>query len=355
MSQLQRAIIYNFRNVGIRALEVGVQPCVIGGPNMSGKTNTLNAIHWAFTGKTLDGSNDDRANFPTTQKEEETPKTSVRLEFDDFTFVRECQVVDGKPTESILIDGNKMIIKKGEAYLHSKLGLSDLIINAKGKFDIVRFLLNPLYFEDVATKDLRRFFYDLANLDFDAIARQQSMAVFDLLNGMSSKDPYEVLDEVTKSKKAIKSKIDTCKAARVLFPSILKESETMEKEETKNLKKAESDEALAKKYSDAISKNVNAYFKKAMGITVCLFEEGVGDGVYKEVCYPILPKSKLPFAQGSYAERTYVSVKFIQEVCLKFNIKPLPILIDNMESLDADMRKLLDNINAPYIGAIVTQ
>lgn len=354
MSRLERISIRNFRNVQSRDLLVMGQSCVVDGPNMSGKTNTLNAIHWAFTGKTLDGSNDNRENLAIVGKGEAIPPISVKLEFRDFVFERTCEVVDGTPTVTVLVNGEKVTTKKGEAQLHSKLGLSDIILNTKGSFDILRFLLNPLYFETLAPKDLRRFFYGLAELDFNAIANQQSMAVFNVVNGSEKKDPYELLAEIAKQKKTIKDKISTCKSARALFPSIEKESQDLEKEETKKLKAKESDEALANKYALAVSKRANAYFKKAMGITVCLLEEGAGDDVYIDVCYPILPKSGLPFAQGSYAEQTYVGVKFIQEVCLKFNIKPLPILIDNMESLDADMRKLLDNLNAPYIGAIVT-
>lgn len=354
MSRLERISIRNFRNVPSRDLLVMGNSCVVDGPNMSGKTNTLNAIHWAFTGKTLEGTSDNRENLTNVDKSEEIPPISVKLEFRDFVFERRCEVEDGTPTVSIYVNGVKTTIKKGEAQLHAMLGLTDTILNTKGSFDIVRFLLNPLYFDALAPKDLRRFFYGLAELDFNAIASQQSMAVFNVVNASEKKDPYELLDDIAKQKKAIKGKIATCKDARALFPSIEKESQDLEKEETKKLKAKESDEALANKYALAVSKRANAYFKKAMGITVCLLEEGVGDDVYKDVCYPILPKSKLPFAQGSYAERTYVGVKFIQEVCLKFNINPLPILIDNMESLDGNMRKLLDNLNAPYIGAIVT-
>lgn len=353
MSQLQRFSISNFRNVKNATLGVGANNVVISGPNMMGKTNTLSAIHWAFTGKAIDGSNNNRENMTIVSPEVAQPAISVKLEFDDFTFERRCELVDGKPTVKIYVDDNETTIKNGEAKLYAKLGLSDIVLNQKGTFDIVRFLLNPLYFDSLAPKDLRRFFYDLAELDFDEIARKQSMAVFNVVNGQDKKDPYELAAAVAKEKKAEKVKIDACKAARTYFPSIKEEADQLEKETTKKLKEIESKEALIDKFAVAVSKRANAFFKKAMGITVCLLEEGVGDDVFKDVCYPILPFSKLPFAQGSYAERTYVGVKFIQEVCLKFNIKPLPILVDNMESLDHKTRAALDELNVQYIGAEV--
>ena len=354
MSQLQRFSISNFRNVKNATFGVGANNVVISGPNMMGKTNTLSAIHWAFTGKAIDGSADNRENMTIASKAEVQPAISVKLEFDDFTFERRCELVDGKPTVTILFDGEETkTIKNGEARLYAKLGLSDIVLNQKGTFDIVRFLLNPLYFDSLAPKDLRRFFYDLAELDFTAIANQQSMAVFNVVNGQDKKDPYELAAAVAKEKKAEKAKLEACKAARTYFQSIKEEAEQLEKETTKKLKEIESKEALIDKFAVAVSKRANAFFKKAMGITVCLLEEGVGDDVFKDVCYPILPFSKLPFAQGSYAERTYVGVKFIQEVCLRFNIKPLPILVDNMESLDHKTRAALDELNVQYIGAEV--
>ena len=61
MAFLQRVIIRNFRNVNFKELLVD-ENYIMRGHNMTGKTNSLNAIHWAYTGVTLDGSADNRAN-----------------------------------------------------------------------------------------------------------------------------------------------------------------------------------------------------------------------------------------------------------------------------------------------------
>ena len=263
-------------------------------------------------------------------------------------------MVDGTPTVSIYIDGNQAkTIKIGEATLHAKLGLSDFILTQPSGFDIVRFLLNPLYFDTISPSALRKFFYKLANLDFEEIAKHQIGAVQRLLKERDIYDPYKLSETLAKDKKSIKATISSCKVARELFPSITKESEDLEKEQNKLLKSTEIDEAIAEKYALSVSKKINFFYEKAMGLKICLLEKGVGDDVFKDVCYPILPKSNLPFDVGSYAEKTFVGTKFINEVCLKWNIRPLPILIDNMESLDENTSKFVNELGVQYIGALV--
>lgn len=349
MAILERVVIHNFRNIPNKEI-VLFGKNVISGPNMSGKTNTLNAIHWAFTGVTLEGSSDNRANFPL--EGEET--TSVTLDFGSFKFERVCEMVDGSPTVSILIDGDKAkTVKNGEAILHSKLGLSDIILTQPKDFNIVRFLIDPLYFDTISPSALRKFLYMLSNTNFFELANDQIASVQRLLQEREIYDPYKLGEALAKDKKAIKKTIDGCKVARDLFPSIKEEADQKEKEQNKLLKSIEADEAIAEKYALSVSKHINKYYEKAMGIKVCLLEKGVGDGVFKDVCYPILPKSGLAFHLGSQAEKTFVGMKFILEVCLTYNIKPLPILLDNMESLDEHTQYYVDNLGVQYIGALV--
>lgn len=350
MANLQRVIIRNFRNVADKEI-ILLGSNIISGANMSGKTNTLNAIHWAFTGVTLEGSSDNRANFPI---DDPSAITQVHLDFGSFTFERRCEMVDGTPTMSILVDGfPAKTIKNGEAQLHAKLGLTDIILTQPKDFNIVRFLLDPLYFDTISPSALRKFLYMLSDTDFKELATHQIASVQRLLNEREIYDPYKLGDALAKDKKACKKVIDGCKVARDLFPSITDEANAKEKEQTKLLKSIEADEALAEKYALSVSKHINKYYEKAMGIKVCLLEKGVGEGVFKDVCYPILPKSNLPFHLGSQAEKTYVGMKFINEVCLTWNIKPLPILLDNMESLDEHTQTFVNDLGVQYIGALV--
>ena len=52
---------------------------------------------------------------------------------------------------------------------------------------------------------------------------------------------------------------------------------------------------------------INDYYKTHLNIEIRMMEKGVGDDVYKEVCYPILA-SGLPFKMGSYAEKTIAEI-----------------------------------------------
>ncbi len=346
---LEKVKINNFRNIESKEIDLNLVT-VITGKNMTGKTNTLNAIHWAFTGVDMQGSNDNRANFPFGG----TETISVELTFFNFTFKRECAFIDGTPTVSIYVDGNKAkTTKTGEALLHAKLGLTDIVLNSPKDFNIVRFLLDPLYFDTISPGALRKFFYMLSNTDFDLIASQQNKGVTQMLNARKIHDPYKLLEAIAKDKKASKKIIDACKVARDFFPTIKEEADTKEKAELKVFTKLEEEEALANKYALLVSKSVNHYYQRALGIKVCLIEKGVGEDVFKDVCYPILPNSLLPFSQGSQAEKTYVGMLFIREVCLKYNIKALPILVDNMESLDEKSQFNVDSLGVQYIGAKV--
>lgn len=347
--KLNEVKINNFRNIWNKEVTL----CsfhIFEGKNMSGKTNSLNAIHWALTGVDMEGSADSRSIIPFGSND----TVSVELVFDTFSMKRVCEVVDGTPTTSIYVNGEKAkTLKAGETMVHAKLGLTDLILTTPKDFNIVRFLLDPLYFDTISPSALRKFLYMLSYTDFNEVAEKQSKAVCEMLKKRDIVDPYKLLDVIAKDKKACKKTIDGCKTARSLFPSIADEATSKEKEELKNLTKLESEEALAEKYALAVSKVLNKYYEKAMGIKVCLLEKGVGDDVWKDVCYPILPRTGLPFHLGSQAEKVYVGMKFINEVCKTWNIKPLPILLDNMESLDENTTRFVNDLGVQYIGAFV--
>lgn len=349
MAVLQRAVIRNFRNVADKEI-VLLGSNIISGPNMTGKTNTLNAIHWAFTGVDMTGSADNRANFPIGGGN----KTSVLLDFGSFTFERVCEMANDSAKVTTFIDGAATnSVKSGEALLYARLGLADFVLTQPKGFDIVRFLLDPLYFDTISPSALRKFFYKLANVDLAAIAEQQTNPVRKVIDKLGLLDPYKLTDAISKGKKDVEANIKVCRNAAFMFPIIEKEAAAKEKELTKELKSLETDEALADKYALSVSKRINKYYEKVMGIQVCILEKGVGEDVYKDVCYPILPKSGLTFSAGSQAERTYVGMKFINEVCLTWNINPLVVLIDNMESLDEFTTKYVNDLGVQYIGALV--
>lgn len=352
MANLNRVLIHNFRNVANKEITL-LGSNIISGPNMIGKTNTLNAIHWAFTGVDMTGANDNRANFTIGGDD----KISVLLDFGSFTFERVCVMANDSPTIKTYIDGEEAkSVKTGEALLCAKLGLADFVLTQPKGFNIVRFLLDPLYFDTISPSALRKFLYKQASIDFRSIADQQSGPTKALLEKRGIYEPYKLSDDISKDKKDNKTILEAVKLTAGLYPQtpeFLDETKKITNNYEKQIKMLETEEALADKYALAVSKRVDKYYEKAMGIQVCLLEKGVGDGVYKDVCYPILPKSKLPFSVGSQAEKTYVGMKFINEVCLTWNIKPLIVLIDNMESLDEKTKTYVDDLGVQYIGAMV--
>ena len=352
MAQLKEVLIHNFRNVESSHLVFNGNNIIVAGKNMIGKTNTLNAIHWAFTGVTMDGSADNRVNFR--ESENKTAEEfSVTLTFDTFDFTRVCKMEDGKPTVTIYIGTEKAAsIKKGEATIHYNLGLTDMILK-EGKIDIVRFLLNPLYFDTVPAKDLRKFFYSLSNISFSSMMEDEPKMVLKVIEKYNKTDPYELADKIGSEKKAVKADIATCKAAAKLFPNIKADAEKLQAKKEKELKTIEGHESLCERYALDMSRVINEYYSLAMGIQVCLLEKGAGDDVFKDVCYPLLPKDGRPFALGSYAERSLVGMMFINEVCKKWKINPLPILLDNMESLDDTTTHYVESLGVQYIGALV--
>lgn len=355
--KLKEVKIHNFRNIDHKVLEVDEHATIISGENMSGKTNTLNAIHWAFTGKTLDGSNDNRANFPIDCGG--LTAYYVEVLFDTFGFARVCEMVNGTPTVSIHINGEvQKTVKVGEAQLHKALGLTDFVLTQPRGFDIIQFLLNPLYFEKVAPKSLRQFFYKLCDVDFEKVANKQNKTVYEAIQCYGKTDPYELLEIVAKEKAKVKKVITWCDDTFKIAPEIDKGLVQIRLEKAnKELKLIENQEALLQKYALAVSKEVNKYYQKAMDIKVCLLEPGVGDDVFLDVCYPILPVSNLPFSQGSYAEKTRIAVSFVSLIAAKYNIPTLPLLIDNYESLDEFSKTALYNFieaySAQYIAAKV--
>ena len=351
--------INNFRNVPHLDVTFDKGYHVIYGPNMSGKTNTLNAIHWAITGKDMEGHNDDRVNIPTTLDPTISNDISVEIEFDSFKLKRVLGITNGKPSQLIYINNAKAeTLKQGQAIIYNKLNLTDIILTQPKGFEIASFLMNPLYFKTVPPSTLRKFFYRMAGVDLNDVYSKQRKTVAAAIDKykLDDADPYILLDSLAKPKKDCKKVLD---AIKVIKPMLKNPDELSEIEKAANTEAAviDSDETLLGIYAQNVAALVEKFYSRQMDIHICLREEGATEGVVKDVCYPILPNSNLPFDRGSYAERTFVGVRFIATFVDLFNISPLPILIDNMESLDSNTTKLLNELAAKrdiqYIGAFV--
>lgn len=148
--QIKKATIDNFRNISHAEYDLS-RVNLFTGPNQTGKTNSIIAIYWAITDFMLDGSSD----FASIKPLYDTSlKASVTLEFDTgFTLQKtyaekwtktrgsEEKTLTGHDTTYFIND-----IKTGVTAARKQLRETFLASQPeKGKFDLLRALIDPLY------------------------------------------------------------------------------------------------------------------------------------------------------------------------------------------------------------------
>lgn len=351
---LKTVTIQNFKSLVNKTLVCDKNKTIIEGANMTGKTTVLDAIYWAVTGHTLDESANNNALIPLGSKE---ITTRVSLEFDNFTLVRGLYRDKASISTFVEIDGEIIpTLKKADAIINAKLGLTDAsIISPKG-FDIKAFLMNPLYFESVAPGTMRKFYYKMANIDLIEIYEKQKDPVKDAMARVKGVelDPYILLDTIASEQKENKKKIDALNIVMSLIPPT-KKMESLVKSLLKKNTLLEADAALIKNYALDVNLYLNNTYNK-YGLDIRLTEYNITTNVAKEVCYPTLANN-LPYSLGSYAEKTLVATMLVTMFAHQYKLAPLPLLIDNMESLDEKSTKFLNNYiegySLQYIGAKV--
>lgn len=206
--KLEKIIVDNFRNINHAEYEMA-KVNVFTGPNMRGKTNTIEAIYWALADYLLDGGSDVQSFKPHGNTKE---VVSVELVFDAFTFkktfyekwtkTRGSNEVNltGHETE-YFIDNVKYSVGEGKRILLEKLGLSN--IKAPNKVDIARSVIDPYYLaQKIAWKDLRTFIIDLVG-DVDDMTVLNSNIAF----GVIKEDLVKYKFDVTTYSKFLKQQI----------------------------------------------------------------------------------------------------------------------------------------------------
>lgn len=308
---LKTVTIQNFKSLVNKTLICDKNKTIIEGANKTGKTTVLDAIYWAVTGHTLDESTNNIALIPLGTKREIT--TRVSLEFDNFTLVRGLYRERTGISTFVEIDGEIIpTLKKAEAIINAKLGLTDIsIISPKG-FDIKAFLMNPLYFESVAPGTMRKFYYKMANIDLAEIYKTQNDPIKEAMARVKADelDPYILLDTIANEQKENKKKIDALNLVMSLIPPT-KKMESLVKSLMKKNTLLEADAALIKNYALDVNLYLNNTYNK-YGLAIRLTEYNITTNVAKEVCYPTLANN-LPYSLGSYAEKSLdeKSTKFL--------------------------------------------
>lgn len=206
--KLEKIIVDNFRNIN-HAEYLMAKVNVFTGPNMRGKTNTIEAIYWALADYLLDGGSDVQSFKPHGNTKE---VVAVELKFDAFTFkktfyekwtkTRGSNEVNltGHETE-YFIDDVKYSVGEGKRILLEKLGLSN--IKAPNKVDIARSVIDPYYLaQKIAWKDLRTFIIDLVG-DVDDMTVLNSNIAF----GVIKDDLVKYKFDVTTYSKFLKQQI----------------------------------------------------------------------------------------------------------------------------------------------------
>lgn len=349
----------NIKNTEYTFSELGGNVAISGG-NALGKTNTLNAIMWCLTGSDLFGNATKQLNVPNDYDSNEISldcPVDVEVELNVGTIER---TYDQNGKEVIYINGNAAdTLKNGETLIDQMLGTLQLsIINKSKKFDVRKFLLNPLYIKQVATIDFRKFVLSLINeyVNQKDVLLTLGDSVLKLLEPYNplENDINTISDNLSNEKKNLDNLL---KEQKIVLGWLQKHHKELEKDITdlqesmKSEKKAlngiEEVSIALDRYAIAVSKAYNEFCERYFdGINFCLLEKGVTEDVWKNVCYPYIPNTKLPFDQGSTSEQIRLGCLFTLSVIKKFSMtNTLPLLFDECETLDYKSLNIISKQN----------
>lgn len=345
--RIKNLYIMAFRNISRMYYSFDSRMSVLNGNNMRGKTNTLNAIYWCLTGTDLNGSNDNSLNIPYKQDE-----ADVRVVLEDGTEIKRiAKNINDKVVQTIYINDEKMTLKAAEQKINELLGISQIAAYDTKGVKALRFLLNPLYYRSVATSELRKWVISLL------FSRNESNIIENsTLNYIAKKQVLNGLKEhnsISEYSKYIDSQIKNLNANVNLNQNTLdflasknnhnydeELNEKIEQDKKELLTLAENNISV-----DEAANILSKYYQQSLNARnyeIVLIEKAKEEDSWKDVCYPRLT-TELPLKNGSTAEIIFVSCWFVQDICRKFDIDSLPMLIDEGETLDNKITKDLLN------------
>lgn len=364
---IKSALIVSFRNLSKIAIEANNENHIcIYGNNMQGKTNVLNAIYWCLTGHNLTGDDNDFSNVPYGKRDFKVDgticdvKLTLSIDGVEHTIHRTIENKGNKLSQVLVIDCEEFALKNGELKIDELLGTLALTVKDTKAFSIRRFLLNPMYYLNVAPKDLRAYMVKLlcgdANeseilaksglsektkkLIASGIAAHKTVANF-------SKATNDAIKKITKEQDAlinVKSFIAEQKSN--VFDDVIAKKD-------KDISSRFMAESEKKVTIDEFSKYLNDYYlatAKSKNLGIVFLEKGQGEDSWDEVCYPKLLTDDLSIKLGSTAERILVSCLFVATIRKFCNLGSLPILVDEGETIDySSLQFLSDNCGCQII------
>lgn len=346
--------VVSFRNLKNQHFDLNGNNAAFSGCNALGKTNLLNAIMWCLTGADLFDNCSDSINVP-----------------HDYDPLAGCPSVDVTVTLNVgtirrwydgaghidVNDSECTSLKLGETMIDSMLGTLELsVLNKSKKFNVRKFLLNPLYIKTVTPIDFRKFVLSLiggyVNVDtiFDDLPSVAQLA----LKPYNTHDVESISTQIKANEKKYKKAKDDagvvhCWLSKV-HPEMKDDLDALVDIINVNdykLGNLASDSVALDKYAIALSSAYNSFCKSYFnGISFVLLEKGNGDDVYKDVCYPLIPGSNVPFDRGSTSEQIRLGCMFVLSVISHYSMTSvLPLLFDECETLDFRSLNLLSKQN----------
>lgn len=359
-----------FRNLKNVSVDLGGKNIAFCGNNRIGKTNMLNAIYWCLTGVDLENNSNDWDNIPydLVKDESESPVIDVVVELSNGTIERSASIIKGSCIGALAIDGVPCkTVKDGEIAIDQKLGILGLTIKQPKTFYVRRFLLNPMYINLVNESALRSFIIGLINdsvdyVDvFEKMPNQFKAKIKDILLDKLF-DVESVSAFINSQLKADKDEVAKWKVIIAYLKQFqatnvtaIKDASYMLSHYSTSLNNNKELSIILDSYvvdlSKALDKACETLFD---GIKVKLIEKGVGEDVWKKVCYPLIPGTDFALSQGSTSERIIVGCHFLCSFVKMARIGSLPLIFDECETLDDDsLIKIKEKTNTQLITARV--
>ena len=348
--KIEKVIIGAFRNLTNKTFELDSNSCLTTfcGNNHIGKTNVLNAIMWCLTGMDLEDTKDIRQNIPNgTQITDDVPVVDVKVQLTTGS-VRRTVVPSGKAmVTSVYINDTVVATKAAEAQIDKMLGILELAIaHNTSKFNVRRFLLNPLYIEKLTPTDFRQFVMSFIkdkvsyNDHFKKLNEIQQKVLSEIKN---SHDPSvigaEIKSLVSQAKTEIQKKLIIVEYLTNKHSELQNETESLRKEiqqKEQQLILLEQAEVANNQLAISIKQAYNEVCKDLFnGVEISLLEKSATIDSWVETCKPYLPNG-VEFANGSTSEKIILASKLATSVLERENIDiRLPMLIDEWETVDS--------------------
>ena len=363
---IKKVNIYRFKNLSNVEFELNNNSVAFSGKNAIGKTNTILAIYWCLTGGLLDGSNDNSAIIPNVQDADFEIAVSVKVELSNGTTIERQLVWDkDKYSTKFIINNKDYSAKKGEAIIDDEFGLTRLTLHDTKAFKVKRFLLNPLYINQIDKKSLRDYFCDLLGLD--TLPKE----IFDKLPEIDKKSlsPYIFNNEynVSKVSKLVKDAKTVLESNSKFWENVCTYLTKYQKLNKHDLDYAihERDDAKAKiiaftpvdvaltNYINGVISAYNLAFVERTGLNVKLIQPTKSDSY--ELCFnPLINEKSVELKDGSTSEQVLYGLKFVDAIAKTFNFPKLPVIFDECEVFDLDsLKKINDSANTQVITARV--